>query len=70
MLTIISETEMVLNNRPITYLYTESDLIEPVTDNKLLFARNLLHTNTEHCDAKTDETNLTKRTDKTSLAKW
>ena len=36
MLTIIKEIEMVLNNRPITYLYTESDLIEPVTPNKLL----------------------------------
>ena len=44
MLTIIKEIEMVLNNRPITYLYAESDLIELVTPNKLLFGRNLLYT--------------------------
>ena len=33
MLTIIKEIEMVLNNRPMAYLYTKSDLIEPVTSN-------------------------------------
>ena len=41
-------------NRPIAYLYNESDLIDPVTPNKLLFGRNILYTNTEHFDAKRD----------------
>ena len=59
-LTIIKEIEMMLNNRPMTYIYTENDLIEPVTANKLLFRRNLLYTNIEHFDAKTDETSSTK----------
>ena len=67
MLTIIKEIEMGLNNRAITYLYTESDLIEPVTPNKLLLWRNLLYTNTEHFDAKTDETSLTKRCQRTNI---
>ena len=31
----IKEMEMVLSNRPVTYLYTESDLIEPVIPTKL-----------------------------------
>ena len=61
MLIIIKEIEMVLSNRPITYLYTESDLIKLVTPNKLLFGRNLLYTNTEQFDDKTDETSLTKQ---------
>ena len=39
---------MVLSNRPITYFYTESNLIEPVTPNNLLLGRNLLYTSTEH----------------------
>ena len=39
---------MVLNNRPITYFYTENNLIEPVTPNNLLLGRNLLYTSTEH----------------------
>lgn len=59
---------MALNNRPITYLYTESDLIEPVTPNKLLFERNLLYINTEHCNGETDETILTKRYKTTSIS--
>ena len=46
MLTIVKELEMVLNNKPITYLYSESDLIEPITHKKLLFGRNLLYVNT------------------------
>ena len=66
MLTIIKEIEMVLNNRPITYLYTKSHLIEPVIPNKLLFGRNLLYTNTKHFPAKTDETNLTKQCQRTN----
>ena len=45
MLTIVKELEMVLNNKPITYLYSESDLIEPITHKKLLFGRNLLYVN-------------------------
>ena len=53
-LTIIKKIEIALNNRPVTYLYTESGLIEPVIPNKFLFGRNLLYTNTEHLDAKTD----------------
>ena len=47
MLTFIKKIEIALNNRPITYLYTENNLIEPVTPNKRLFGRNLLYTNTE-----------------------
>ena len=31
LLTIIKEIEIVLNNRPLTYFYTEIDSIEPVT---------------------------------------
>ena len=46
MLTIVKELEMVLNNKPITYLYSESDLIEPITHKKRLFGRNLLYVNT------------------------
>ena len=42
MFTIVKELEMVLYNKPITYLYSESDLIEPITHKKLLFGRNLL----------------------------
>ena len=56
---------MVLNNRPITYSYTESDLIETVTPNKPLFGGNLLYANTEYFDAKAEETSLTKRYNRT-----
>ena len=52
---------MVLNNRSVKYLYTESDLIKAVTPNKQTFGRNLLHTYTKHFDSKTEETILTKR---------
>ena len=58
---------MVLNNRPITSLYTEKDLIEPVTPKKRLFGRNFLYTSTEHFDDKTDETCLTKCCMRTSI---
>ena len=52
---------MMLNNRPITYLFTESDLIEPVFPKQLLLGRNLLYTNTKHFDVKADENSLTER---------
>ena len=41
MITVLKETENVINNRPISYTYFESDLIEPITPNKLLYGRNL-----------------------------
>ena len=50
-----------------TYLFTKSDLMEPITPNKLLFGRNLLYRNTDHFDAKTDEISLTKRCKRTSI---
>ena len=37
-----------VNNRPITYLYTDSDLIKPVTPTKPFFGRNVLYKNIEH----------------------
>ena len=61
MLTIIKEMEieMVLNKRAITYLYTESDSIEPVTPDKLLFGGNTLYAKNKRFYAK--ETTWTKR---------
>ena len=61
MLTIIKEMEMVLNKRAITYLYTESDSIEPVTPDKLLFGGNTLYAKNKRFYAKTEETTWTKR---------
>lgn len=45
----------------------KSDLMEPITPNKLLFGRNLLYRNTDHFDAKTDEISLTKRCKRTII---
>lgn len=58
---------MVLNNRSVKYLYTESDLIKAVAHNKLSFGRNLLHKYIKHFDSKTEETILTKRCKRTSI---
>ena len=58
---------MMLNNRPITYLFTESDLIEPVFPKQLLLGRNLLYTNTKHFDVKTDENSLTEQWQRTNI---
>ena len=41
MITVLKETENVINNRPISYTYFESDLIEPIRPNKLLHEQNL-----------------------------
>ena len=41
MVTVLKQIENVINNRPISYTYFESDLIEPITSNKLLYGRNL-----------------------------
>ena len=41
MITVLKETENVINNRPISYTYFESDLIEPIRPNKLLYEQNL-----------------------------
>ena len=40
------EIENVIYNRPISYTYFESDLIEPITPNKLLYGQNLEVINT------------------------
>ena len=41
MITVLKEIENVINNIPVSYTYFESDLIEPITLNKLLHGRNL-----------------------------
>ena len=41
MITVLKEIENVISNRPISYTYFESDLIEAITPNKLLYGRNL-----------------------------
>ena len=41
MITVLKETENVINNRPISYTYFESELIEPIRPNKLLYEQNL-----------------------------
>ena len=41
MITVLKEIENVNNNRSISYICFESDLIEPITPNKLLYGRNL-----------------------------
>ena len=41
MITVLKEFENVINNRPISYTNFESDLIEAITLNKLLYGRNL-----------------------------
>ena len=41
MITVLKETENVIDNRPISYTYFESDLIEPIRPNKLLHEQNL-----------------------------
>ncbi|XP_066933725.1 uncharacterized protein [Clytia hemisphaerica] len=40
MLTILKEVENILNNRPLTYLYTEEN-VDPLTPNKLIYGRDL-----------------------------
>ena len=40
MLTVLKQIENVINNRPLTYDYTD-DMIEPITPNKLMYGRNL-----------------------------
>jgi len=46
MITVLKEIENVLNNRPLTFLYTD-DLSEPLTPNKLLYGRNIYTTNVD-----------------------
>ena len=41
MITVLKEIENVINNRPFSYTYFKSALIEPITPNKLLYGRNL-----------------------------
>ena len=41
MITVLKEIENVISNRPISYAYFESDLIEAITPNKLWYGRNL-----------------------------
>ena len=41
MITVLKEIENVISNRPISYTYFESDLIEAITPNKLLYGQNL-----------------------------
>lgn len=40
MLTVIKQVECIINNRPLTYLYTEEN-VEPLTPNKLIYGRNI-----------------------------
>ena len=40
MVTVLKQIENVINNRPLTYDYTD-DMVEPITPNKLLYGRNL-----------------------------
>ena len=50
-----------LNNRPISYTYFESDLIEPITPYKLLYERNLEVTNIVSDTTPTIDLKVTKR---------
>ena len=43
MRTTLKEVENILNNRPITYVYTD-EFIEPLTPNKLVYGRDLNYT--------------------------
>jgi len=52
MLTTLCEIENVLNNRPLTYLYSENDMIEPITPNKLLHGHNIYTFVNENRDIK------------------
>ena len=50
-----------LNNRPISYTYFESDLIEPITPYKLLYERNLEVINIVSDTTPTIDLKVTKR---------
>ena len=50
-----------LNNRPISYTYFESDLIEPITPYKLLYGRNLEVINIVSDTTPTIDLKVTKR---------
>ena len=41
MITVLKEIENIINNRPFCFTYFKSDLIEPITPNKLLYGRNV-----------------------------
>ena len=43
LLTVLKEVENILNNRPLTYLYTEEN-VDPLTPNKLIYGRDLNRT--------------------------
>ena len=61
MLIVLREIENVLNNRPLTFVYSD-DLIEPLTPNKLLYGRNIETIVTNQNDVKNNnEHNVTKR---------
>ena len=40
MLTVVKQVQNIINNRPLTYVYTEEN-VEPLTPNKLLYGRNI-----------------------------
>ena len=40
MLTVVKQVQNIINNRPLTYVYTEKN-VEPLTPNKLLYGRNI-----------------------------
>ena len=61
MITVLKEIENVINNRPIFYTYFESDLIEPVTPNKLLYGRNLKSINIANNTSPMVDLKVTKR---------
>ena len=60
MLTVLREIENILNNRPLTFLYSD-DLSEPLTPNKLLYGRNLETVVTDHQCNEVKDDDVTKR---------
>ena len=53
MLTVVKQVESIINNRPLTYLYTEENVEPPLTPNKLIYGRSIDDTilnNDVECD--------------------
>ena len=64
MITLLAEIEMIINNRPLTFMYDEL-AEEPITPNHLIYSRMLKHTNsskTPTTDTDIQETDFTVRT--------
>ena len=61
MLTVVKQVQNIINNRPLTYVYTDEN-VEPLTPNKLLYGRNMEDSVTDNnVEQNGDDENLDER---------